>query len=99
MISNLLALFGLHFIADFPWQGDWLGLNKGKNWELMVYHCLIYAGSFAVFTNLSWKYIAIIFVTHLIIDPLKARWGIIKAIWQDQVLHLLVLTSIWLMVK
>lgn len=97
MIDLLVLLIAVHFIADFPFQGDWLGTQKGKSWELMIYHCLIYAGTFVLFTPITLKYILLLFVSHLIIDPLKARYKIIKHIWQDQLLHMAVLVYIAIM--
>ena len=86
-----MLYIAIHFIADFPFQGDWLGTQKGKSWELMVYHCLIYSGTFVVFGDVSIQFAAILFVTHLIIDPLKARYKVVKHIWQDQLLHMAVI--------
>jgi len=91
MINLFFFYVALHFIADFPFQGDWLGVNKGKSWELMFYHCLIYSGTFIVFGKVSLLVAFILFITHLLIDPLKARYKIIKPIWLDQLLHIIVI--------
>ena len=41
--------------------------------------------------------ITVILVSHFFIDPLKSRWGIIKTIWEDQVLHYIVLAAlVWM---
>lgn len=98
-MDSLVFLLGLHFIADFPFQSEWLGVNKGENWELMVYHCLIYAGTFAVFAHFSALCVLLLFLSHLVIDPLKARYGYIKHIWADQLLHVLVLLVFWICLK
>jgi len=37
---------------------------------------------------------AVLFVTHVIVDPLKARYKIIGPIWLDQLLHLLTIVLI-----
>jgi len=94
MINILVLLIALHFIADFPFQGAWLGVGKATSWELMVYHCLIYAGTFVVFAQFPWQLALVLFLSHLIIDPLKARYKVIKHIWIDQLLHLAVLAAI-----
>lgn len=96
MITTLTVLFACHFVADFPFQGDWLGCNKGKSWELMIYHCLIYVATFVLFAHISTGFAILLFVTHLIIDPLKARWKVIKTIWFDQILHGLVIVGLML---
>ena len=91
MIDNFLLLLACHFIGDFPFQGDWLGMNKGKSWELMFYHCAIYTGTFIIFAHAGLLFSFILFTSHIIIDPLKARWFFIKNIWIDQILHIIVL--------
>lgn len=88
MINTFIFMVAIHFIADFPFQGDWLGTKKGKSWELMTYHCLIYSGTFVVFGGVETVYAAAIFVSHMVIDPLRARWHFIKSIWLDQLLHI-----------
>jgi hypothetical protein len=91
MVDVLMLLIACHFIADFPFQGDWLGVNKGKSWELMFYHCAIYAGTFLIFAHASLLFAAVLFISHIIIDPMKARWKFIKHIWVDQILHIIVI--------
>lgn len=93
MLTSLCLLMAVHFIADFPFQGDWLGTQKGNSWELMFYHCAIYAGTFLVFGKVSLLFAAILFISHFIIDPLKARYKIIKPIWIDQLLHIMVILT------
>lgn len=94
MFDTLIFMVAIHFIADFPFQGDWLGTQKSKSWELMVYHCLIYAGVFVVFGGVETVYAAILFASHLAIDSLKARWKLIKPIWVDQLLHIAVILAL-----
>lgn len=91
MLNYFFILVACHFIADFPFQGDWLGCNKGKSWELMAYHCFIYSATFLLFAKVSLLFAAILFVSHMIIDPLKARYKVVKQIWQDQLLHMIVI--------
>lgn len=93
----LFIYFACHFLGDFPFQGDWLGLNKGKSWELMIYHCLIYTATFIIFAKVSLIFALILFLSHLIIDPLKARYKLIKHIWIDQLLHTVVIISLFIM--
>jgi hypothetical protein len=93
MLNTFLTLVACHFLADFPFQSDWLASNKGKSWELMIYHCLIYTATFILFAKVSLAFAAILFITHMIIDPLKARYHVVKQIWQDQLLHMVVLVA------
>jgi hypothetical protein len=91
MISKFILLAACHFIGDFPFQGDWLALNKGKSWELMFYHCAIYTGTFILFAHAGLLFASVLFISHMLIDPLKARWKFIKHIWVDQLLHAVVI--------
>ena len=84
---NLLLLLSCHFIGDFPFQGDWISANKGKSWEILFYHCAIYVATFIIFGYIGWRFALVLFVSHFIIDTMKARWKIIKPIWIDQILH------------
>lgn len=93
MLQLIVFFMALHFIADFPFQGGWLGTQKGKSWELMFYHCAIYTGTFVVFGKVSLLFAAVLFVNHFIIDSLKARYHIIKPIWVDQLLHFIVICT------
>ena len=88
----LIWLFAGHFIGDFPCQSQWMASQKGKSWEVNLYHALVY--TFTVFVIaalggflLSLWAIALILGSHFLIDPLKARWNIVKYIWLDQILH------------
>ena len=54
----------------------------------MFYHCAIYTGTFVIFAHASVWFALLIFVSHLVIDSLKARYKVIKSIWQDQLLHI-----------
>jgi hypothetical protein len=99
MIPIWLILLATHFIADFVCQSQWLGTQKGKSWELMIYHCLIYSLVFVLIVHVSPIIAGILFITHLIIDPLKARYNIIKKIYWDQALHMIVLAGVWFLMS
>ena len=92
--NQLLFLIALHFIGDFPFQSEFLALGKGKSWELNFYHVAIYTSVFIVFGKISFAAACILFISHFFIDPLKARWAIVRHIWQDQILHIAVLIII-----
>jgi hypothetical protein len=94
-MSCFLLLIACHFIGDFPFQGDWIAQNKGKSFEVMAYHCLIYLSTFVLFAKISCLVAVVLFISHFVIDSLKARYHIVKSIWVDQILHLLIILLIW----
>lgn len=98
-MDKLLWLLAGHFIGDFPFQSEWMVANKGTSWEINTYHALVYASTIFVIAkigNIELSALAffILFASHFIIDPLKARWKIIKSIWIDQLLHFIVLVFV-----
>lgn len=93
-----------HFIGDFAFQSAWMAAEKGKKFEVLIYHCLTYTSPFAIVVFvLDWLTpidpnvlcVPAIFLTHAIIDTLSARLKIIKTIWADQLCHFAVLTLIF----
>jgi len=88
-----------HFIGDFAFQHDWMATTKGKSWEVNLYHVSVYTATLVLTSkigdfDLPLLAVAIIFLSHFFIEPLSSRWGIIKAIWLDQILHILILILI-----
>jgi hypothetical protein len=90
-MEQFLILLSCHFIGDFPFQGDFLALNKGKSWEILLYHCLVYAATFVLFAKVTVAFAVFLVFSHFLIDAMKARYGLIKYIWVDQIFHLNVL--------
>lgn len=88
MFDNLIILIACHFVGDFPFQSEFLALNKGKSWEINFYHAIVYTSAFILFAKVSVLFALILLLSHIVIDPLKARWGIVKHIWVDQLLHI-----------
>jgi hypothetical protein len=97
MYNHIFWLLGAHFIADYPLQGDFLAQTKGKYWYSLMAHSIIYAtviglclmflGSYAF-----WK-VALIYVSHLIIDYKKATAknkdkALTDYLYIDQALHI-----------
>jgi len=84
-----------HAIGDFAFQNEWMAREKGKSWEINFYHAFVYTAPFALLAltplTITPSALAFLLVSHFFIDPLKTRWGIIQHIWQDQLLHLIVL--------
>lgn len=101
-MEMLLWLVAGHFLGDFPFQSEWMTTQKGKSWEINLYHALVYTATILVTAkiggfNLPLSAIAILATSHFLIDPLKAKWSIVKYIWIDQILHLVVLGLIALL--
>ena len=87
--------FAGHFLGDFACQNQWMAENKGKCWEVLAYHSLTYTAAFRLIGETNPLRMAILAVSHFIIDTLKARWRIIPHIWMDQALHAIVLQYLY----
>lgn len=77
MIQTLFFLIFLHYLGDFPLQGQFLAENKGKNDYLLFAHAFIWAGTisagllyFGLFA--TWK-VLFLLIGHFVIDRGKAR--------------------------
>ena len=90
MIETIITLIMCHLIGDYVLQADFIAKTKGSNWYHLFVHCGLYVVPFYVCFDFVWQ-LAAIFIAHLIIDPLKARFGKITYT-QDQLLHYLVCT-------
>jgi uncharacterized protein DUF3307 len=93
-IQTLLIWFACHFVGDFAFQSTWMTIEKGKSWEVNFYHSATYTAVFLLFAHPSSLATAILFATHFVIDPLKARYKVIGPIWLDQLLHLITIVLI-----
>lgn len=88
MINLLTKIVMCHMIGDYVLQCDFIAQTKGKNWYHLFVHCVLYCVPFAILFGIDYK-LGIIFISHLIIDPLKARYNKITYT-QDQVFHYLI---------
>lgn len=88
MIETIVILIMCHMVGDYVLQTRFIAESKGANWYHLLVHCILYAVPFYLCFGLTWQ-LAVIFITHIIIDPLKARYGKINY-WQDQTLHYLI---------
>ena len=77
-----------HLIGDYVLQVDFIASTKGKNWYHLFVHCALYCVPFLIVFGWTWQ-LAVIFVTHMIVDPLKARWNKITYT-QDQFFHYMI---------
>ena len=89
MLTDIVWLVYCHLIGDYVLQSDFLASTKGKNWYHMIVHCALYTLPFAIVFGLTW-HIGVIFVSHVIVDSLKARCGAITY-FGDQVIHYIIL--------
>ena len=94
MINTIIILVMCHLVGDYVLQTRFVAESKGQNWYHMFVHCVLYCVPFAFMFGITWQ-LAVIFGTHMIIDPLKARWGKINYPI-DQVLHYLILAVYFL---
>jgi hypothetical protein len=98
-ISTLLVWLACHFVGDFAFQSAWMSIEKGKSWEVNFYHAATYTAAFVLFAQPHPSILAtvVLFVAHVIVDPLKARYKVIGPIWLDQLLHIVTIVLIlWL---
>ena len=94
MIETLFKLLLCHFVGDYVLQIDFLAKTKGTNWWHLIAHCFLYTFPFYLAFGFDWR-IAVILGTHIIIDPLKARWNKINY-FQDQLLHIVIMVVCYL---
>jgi hypothetical protein len=94
VLTAVLIWLACHFLGDFAFQSTWMAANKGKSWEVNFYHAATYTAVFVLFAGATPAAIGVIFLTHVIIDPLKTRYNLIKPIWVDQALHFIVIFAL-----
>jgi len=87
-LTLFLMLLGMHWICDYPLQGQFLSDAKAKG-PLRVYHLIAHAGihgaGVALVTGNVWLGLAE-WVLHTLIDEAKIRGKTTFA--QDQALHI-----------
>lgn len=89
MIRLIITLIFCHLIGDYVLQTDFIAKTKGTNWYHLIIHCMLYCLPFFVIYGLTWQ-LLFIFITHMVIDPIKARYNKINYI-TDQLLHYIVM--------
>lgn len=85
---ELIKIVFCHLIGDYVLQIDFIAKTKGNNWYHLFVHCALYCVSFAIVFGIDWK-LTVVFITHVIIDTLKARYNKISYP-TDQVLHYMI---------
>lgn len=69
-------------------QTDYMAREKGKDWYVLLAHCVCYCVPFAIVFGIDLG-LMLIFITHIVADALKARWHMIGLL-EDQLLHYLI---------
>lgn len=95
MAKTLFILVICHLIGDYFLQSDFIAKTKGQNWYHLFVHCILYVVPFYVAFGLDLR-LVIIFISHVIIDALKARYHAISYLG-DQVIHyvIMVIYLVW----
>ena len=84
-MENIFLIVICHLIGDYVLQSNFIATTKGSNWYHLFVHCALYVVPFYIFFGLDLR-IGILFVVHIVVDPLKARWNK-TTYFQDQVIH------------
>jgi len=85
MLNCILIIIFCHLIGDYVLQSDFIAKTKGDNWYHLFVHCALYCLPFYIVFGLTWQLI-LIFLIHIIVDALKARYKIINYT-TDQIIH------------
>lgn len=89
----LYKLIVCHMLGDYVLQSDYLARTKGENWWHLLAHCVLYTLPFAVVFGID-RCIFWLFLTHVLIDAMKARWQIISYA-SDQMTHIVVMLMLY----
>lgn len=84
-IETITLIILCHLIGDYVLQSNFIASTKGENWYHLFVHSALYIVPFFICFGFGLK-LLILFMSHMIIDPLKARYNIISYS-TDQVSH------------
>jgi len=87
MYKYLTKIVLCHLVGDYVLQGDYLAMNKGKDWYILFVHSALYCIPFILVFGFS-KASVCLLMMHFIVDMFKARYNALN-IAQDQSLHYL----------
>lgn len=86
-MENMIILVLCHLIGDYVLQSDYIARTKGENIYHLFVHSALYCVPFMVVFGASRPdCIFALFLTHMFIDAMKARYKKISYAW-DQILH------------
>lgn len=85
LLEAIFKIILCHLVGDYVLQVDFIAKTKGNNWYHLLVHCFLYVLPFYICFGFDWK-LMVLLATHIIIDPLKARWNKINY-FADQFLH------------
>lgn len=96
MLQVVIVVAG-HFMGDYGLQNNWMAVNKGKNWYVLVAHAFVY--SLTVWLCMEFASINVtlggmlyLIGSHIVIDKVKCM-GYTNEVG-DQVCHYLVLLTV-----
>ena len=89
----LITLILCHLIGDYVLQIDFIAKTKGSNWYHLFVHCALYCVPFLFALGFD-RQIPLLFVSHMVIDALKARYNKIDYL-QDQMWHYAWIVGMW----
>lgn len=95
MVETIILIIFCHLIGDYVLQSDFLAKTKGANWYHMLVHCALYTIPFYICFGLDGRILAL-FLTHILCDSLKARYGKISYP-VDQMTHYLVALLLYIL--
>jgi hypothetical protein len=65
-----LTILFIHFIGDFLLQSDWMALNKGKRWDALLLHTVVYSSCFIWYGS---GFVCTTFLLHGLTDAITSR--------------------------
>ncbi len=95
-LRRIYIIFVLHFFGDYFLQNDFIAKTKGSNWWHLIVHSVLYTAPFSLWMGINWR-IALIFITHFIVDAMKSRYEMIDYVL-DQTIHLFIVSYLYLFV-
>lgn len=94
MEELLIKIILCHLVGDYVLSSDFIQTTKGTNWYHMFVHCMLYCLPFYIVFGFDWRLI-FIFITHCIVDPLKARYKKVNYITDQAVYYLAALAYLF----
>jgi len=91
MITSILAIFWLHFIADFVLQNDKMALNKSKSFKWLSIHALVYSIPFLIYFSFAFDplfgltFALINGILHWLVDAVTSR--VTAYLWKKKQRH------------